>query len=128
MVKFTGRYAPVDDSLLALAEANAPRAAPGREAGAGAPFAGAGAGPTALIRVDGPGELAFSGALAMRAGALRAALGGMDWGGQVRSAGAGPRVFGRHSALFDQLYLTGLTGWVRPVLDLGLTSACSDGV
>jgi hypothetical protein len=41
---------------------------------------GGGAVPAALLRVDGPSELAFAGLLAVRAGFLRAALAGMDWG------------------------------------------------
>ena len=78
MVKFTGRYAPADDSFIALVEANAVRSSPGREAGGCS-----GGGPEALLRVDVPGELSFAGAFAMRASRLRAALGGMDWGLQV---------------------------------------------
>ena len=87
MVKFTGRYAPADDSFLALVEANAARGGLGRAAGGGGGVGVGGGGPEAVLRVDVPGELSFAGAFAMRAGRLRAALGGMDCGLQVRWTG-----------------------------------------
>ena len=83
-----GPVRPADDSFLAPVEANAVRGGLGRAAGGGGGgVGGVGSGPEAVLRVDLPGELSFAGASAMRAGRLRAALGEMDCGLQVRRPG-----------------------------------------